>query len=86
MALGPVGVIISALKNMPSLLKSIKNGGKGIELKTSSDGKDASNPKIQESPGKGKIGVDVNLTNKTDKNAKVSTTLESSNSLELSPN
>ena len=86
LALGPVGVIISALKNMPSLLKSIKNGGKGIELKTSSDGKDASNPKIQESPGKGKIGVDVNLTNKTDKNAKVSTTLESSNSLELSPN
>lgn len=85
-ALGPVGTIISALKNMPTLLKNIKNGGKGIELKTTSDGKDATtSPKVKGNPQKGKIGVDVNLTNKTDKNAKVSTTLEGSNSLELNP-
>ena len=85
-ALGPIGIIISAIKNIPSILKSIKVGGKGIEIKTS-NGKNnpKTNPKIKDNPGKGKIGVEVNLSNNTDKKASVSTSLESSNSLQLSP-
>ena len=85
-ALGPIGIIISAIKNIPSILKSIKNGGKGIEIKTSNgENNPKTNPKIKDNPGKGKIGVEVNLSNKTDKKATVSTSLESSNSLQLSP-
>ena len=85
-ALGPIGIIISAIKNIPSILKSIKVGGKGIEIKTS-NGKNnpKTNPKIKDNPGKVKIGVEVNLSNNTDKKASVSTSLESSNSLQLSP-
>lgn len=85
-ALGPIGIIISSIKNIPSILKSIKVGGKGIEIKTS-NGKNnpKTNPKIKDNPGKGKIGVEVNLSNNTDKKASVSTSLESSNSLQLSP-
>ena len=85
-ALGPIGIIISAIKNIPSILKSIKNGGKGIEIKTSNgENNPKTNPKIKDNPGKGKIGVEVNLSNKTDKKATVSTSLESSNSLQLKP-
>ena len=85
-ALGPIGIIISAIKNIPSILKSIKVGGKGIEIKTSNgENNPKTNPKIKDNPGKGKIGVEVNLSNKTDKKATVSTSLESSNSLQLKP-
>ena len=85
-ALGPIGIIISAIKNIPSILKSIKVGGKGIEIKTSNgENNPKTNPKIKDNPGKGKIGVEVNLSNNTDKKASVSTSLESSNSLQLSP-
>lgn len=85
-ALGPIGIIISAIKNIPSILKSIKIGGKGIEIKTSNgENNPKTNPKIKDNPGKGKIGVEVNLSNNTDKKASVSTSLESSNSLQLSP-
>lgn len=85
-ALGPVGVIISAVKNLPALLSRIKNGSNGIKLETESDGKNpADNSKVETKPGKGKIAVDVNLTNKTDKNASVTTDLESPNNLDLQP-
>ena len=85
-ALGPIGIIISAIKNIPSILKSIKVGGKGIEIKTSNgENNPKTNPKIKDNPGKGKSGVEVNLSNNTDKKASVSTSLESSNSLQLSP-
>jgi len=84
-ALGPVGLIVEAVTKISDGIKNIDKGG-SIKIETVSGGgiPDRS-PRIKNSPGKGQIGVDINLTNKTDTNAAVITRIMGGNDLGLVP-
>lgn len=80
-ALGPIGLIIQAIRKMPQILSKLGFKADGFEIKTG--GKNGGTPNIK--GGKGSIDVDVELTNKTDKDATVSTSLKSPHDLNLNP-
>lgn len=81
-ALGPIGLIIQAIRKMPQILSKLSFKADGFEIKAG--GKDNGSPKIK-GGGKGSIDIDVELTNKTDKDAKVSTNLKSPHDMNLNP-
>lgn len=81
-ALGPIGLIIQAIKKMPQILTKLGFKADGFKIKT--DGKNNGSPAIR-GGGKGSIDIDVELTNKTDKDAKVSTNLKSPHDMNLNP-
>lgn len=85
MALGPIGQIVLAITKISSGIKSMITGNKSIKIETVSGDTPQSKPNVKNNPNKGTIGVDVNLTNKTDKNATVATRVEGSNDLNLKP-
>lgn len=80
-ALGPIGLIIQAIRKMPQILSKLGFKADGFEIKAG--GKNGGSPNIK--GGKGSIDVDVELTNKTDKDATVSTTLKSPHDMNLNP-
>ena len=80
-ALGPIGLIIQAIRKMPQILSKLGFKADGFEIKAG--GKNGGTPNIK--GGKGSIDVDVELTNKTDKDATVSTSLKSPHDLNLNP-
>lgn len=84
-ALGPIGQIVLAITKISSGIKGMIAGNKGIKIETVSGDKPNEKPDIKNNPSKGQIGIDVNLTNKTDKNATVTTRVESTNDLNLVP-
>ena len=85
MALGPIGQIVLAITKISSGIKSMITGNKSIKIETVSGDTPQEKPKVKNNPNKGTIGVDVNLTNKTDKKATVTTRVEGSNDLNLKP-
>lgn len=85
MALGPIGQIVLAITKISSGIKSMITGNKSIKIETVSGDTPQKKPKVKNNPNKGTIGVDVNLTNKTDKKATVTTRVEGSNDLNLKP-
>jgi len=85
-ALGPVGQIIAALKNIPNLLKDIKNHGKTIKIE-GEDGNEiqTKTPKINNNGKNGQIEVKTTIDNRTGYKATTSTSLQSPNNLRLKP-
>ena len=83
-ALGPIGLIIQALRKMPQILTKLGFKADGFKIKRA-DGKDSNTPAVKGGNSKGSIDVDVELTNKTDKNARVSTNLKSPHDMNLNP-
>lgn len=83
-ALGPIGQIVLAITKISGGIKGIAKNGGGIKIETVS-GNSPQNPNTKNNPSKGQIGIDVNLSNKTNKKATVSTRVESSNNLHLKP-
>ena len=83
-ALGPVGIIISSLMKLPSIVKQIKNGG-GIKLEGVNGGEvQGKSPKIKGNKN-GQIEVKTTIDNRTGYEAKTSTTLQSPSNLNLKP-
>lgn len=80
-ALGPIGLIIQAIRKMPQILSKLGFKADGFEIKAG--GKNGGTPNIK--GGKGSIDVGVKLTNKTDKDVTVSTSLKSPHDLNLNP-
>lgn len=81
-ALGPVGMIIQAIRKMPQILSALGFKSNAFKVKTNGSKDGTANIKGN---SKGSIDVDVQLTNKTDINATVSTNLKSPHNMQLNP-
>lgn len=85
-ALGPVGAIINAIRKMPQILKALHIKTDAFEIKTENDKKNPKqNPQVQGGKQNGKIEVKTTIDNKTNLKANTTTSLQSSNNLNLQP-
>jgi len=83
-ALGPIGMIIQAIRKMPQILSTLGIKSDAFEVKTK-NGKNGKSADIKSNKDRGAIDVDIELTNKTDKDAKVTTNLKSPHGMQLDP-
>lgn len=85
-ALGPVGAIINAIRKMPQILKALHIKTDAFEIKTENDNKNPKqNPQVRGGKQNGKIEVKTTIDNKTNLKANTTTSLQSSNNLNLQP-
>lgn len=85
-ALGPVGMIIQAIRKMPEILKALHIKGDAFDIKTEDNDKDPKkNPQVKGGNKDGKIEVTTTIDNKTNFDAKTSTSLKSPDNLNLKP-
>lgn len=86
MALDPVGAIINSIRKIPQILKALNIKGDAFEIKTENDDKNPKqNPQVKEGSKNGQIEVKTTIDNKTNLKANTTTSLQSSNNLQLKP-